>query len=128
MIALREMKQFLLLIGHSKQTGTVSMAGDPAIFILQTQLYAGVRRVMSRIINVEYLNEGREYAHTILSLAEKSGDQALVKLSADLRTLMQLPVPAQVKKASSRNEPILDKPVSEEEKTSPPRPYIGSLR
>ena len=98
------------------------MAGDPAVFILQTQVYAGVRRLLSRVIDVEYLDESREYAHTIPSLAEKSGGHALVKLCADLRTLMKWPVPAQVEKACSGNEPI-----SGEEKPSP-RPYIGSLR
>lgn len=82
------------------------MAVDPTVFILQTQVYAGVRRVLSRVIDVEYLNESREYAHTILSLAEKSGDHALVKLCADLRTLMKWPVPARVEKAGSGNESI----------------------
>lgn len=59
-------------------------------FSVATLFYARLRRVSSRVIDVMYLIENKEYALYIFDLAEKTKDQDLLNYTRKLTDLLQL--------------------------------------
>lgn len=59
-------------------------------FSVATLFYARLRRVCSRVIDVMYLIENREYALYIFDLAKKTNDKDLLNYIDKLTHLLQL--------------------------------------
>lgn len=58
---------------------------DHQIFSIATLIYARLRRVTGRVIDVLYLAENLSYAEYIIHLAEETGDDELWRLCQRLR-------------------------------------------
>lgn len=75
---------------ESKQWGGNNMWGNMDIqqsndkFSTATLLYARLRRVTSRVIDVMYLTENNDYAHYVIELALATNDSELQRLAAKL--------------------------------------------
>lgn len=67
------------------------MPRDNDKFVWQTRLFVVMRRVCTRVIDLEYFRTNTAYAMSILQLAEDSNDADLLEISARLRMLMNLP-------------------------------------
>ena len=100
-------------------------------FSIATLLYTRLRKVISRVIDVMYLIENKDYAKYIISLAENSGDQDLIKYADRLSTLLELKEPV----VEVAHTPIVEEKQSSYEPTEEEiyraqvsHHYIGALR
>ncbi len=79
---------------ESKQWGGNNMWGNMDIqqsndkFSTATLLYARLRRVTSRVIDVMYLTENNDYAHYVIELALATNDSELQRLALKLDHLL----------------------------------------
>ena len=79
---------------ESKQWGGNNMWGNMDIqqsndkFSTATLLYARLRRVTSRVIDVMYLTENNDYAHYVIELAMATNDSELQRLALKLDHLL----------------------------------------
>ena len=79
---------------ESKQCGGNNMWGNMDIqqsndkFSTATLLYARLRRVTSRVIDVMYLTENNDYAHYVIELALATNDSELQRLALKLDHLL----------------------------------------
>lgn len=100
-------------------------------FVLQTRLFVIMRRVLTRVIDLEYLRTDAKYAEIILQLAEDSNDEDLLDVAAKLRPLMGLPAktpatePAPPPETTRSRQPAARDPVTPEISG---QKYVGSLR
>ena len=89
-ILLNELDFFI----ESKQWGGNNMWGNMDIqqsndkFSTATLLYARLRRVTSRVIDVMYLTENNDYAHYVIELALATNDSELQRLALKLDHLL----------------------------------------
>lgn len=105
------------------------MSKDSDKFVLQTRLFATMRRVLTRVIDIEYLRTDRAYADMILQLAEDSGDEELIVTANKLRQLMGVPKAAilEVPRVEA-SEPPAPTRRPEPPASQPAARYVGSLR
>jgi len=103
-------------------------------FAISTQMYVRLRRVSSRVIDVMYLVNNKEYAKHIIEIALETSDQELAHYVDRLRPLIDLyPKPTlaivENKKLEETEESYFME-VTEEEiyKAQVAHHYIGALR
>lgn len=65
--------------------------GNDSIFSIATLLYARLRKVSSRVIDVTYLIQDRRYAQHIMSIALETKDDDLAKYVEKLRIALGFP-------------------------------------
>ena len=100
-------------------------------FSIATLLYTRLRRVISRVIDVMYLIENKDYAKYILGLAEQTGDVELQKYVERLNTLLELnPPPVElVAPITEQLQEDLSEPTEDEiYRAQVSHHYIGALR
>lgn len=61
------------------------------IFSVATLLYARLRKVSSRVIDVTYMMQDRTYAHHVITIALETRDEQLAQFVERLRVAMDLP-------------------------------------
>lgn len=102
------------------------MSRESDVFVLQTRFFVTMRRVLVRVIDLEYMRENPAYAHSVLRAAEGAPDEELRDLAARLRQLMGLtppsdpapgdaPAPTSAATPTSKSVPSLER-------------YIGGIR
>lgn len=103
-------------------------------FAIATQMYVRLRRVSSRVIDVMYLVNNKEYAKHIIEIALETSDEELAHYVDRLRSLIDLyPEPTlaivENKKLEETEESYFME-VTEEEiyKAQVAHHYIGALR
>lgn len=72
------------------QSVNIQMSND-SIFSIATLLYARLRKVSSRVIDVTYLIQDRRYAQHIMSIALETKDDDLAKYAEKLRIALCFP-------------------------------------
>jgi hypothetical protein len=65
--------------------------GQDSIFSIATMLYARLRKVNSRVIDVAYLMQDRSYAHHVITIALETKDAELASYVDRLRQALDLP-------------------------------------
>lgn len=65
--------------------------GQDSIFSIATMLYARLRKVNSRVIDVMYLMQDRSYAHHVITIALETKDAELASYVDRLRHALDLP-------------------------------------
>ena len=65
------------------------MSKQHDLFVWKTRLFVVLKRVCTRVIDLEYFRVNQAYALEILQLAEDSGDEDLLNIAAHLRDLME---------------------------------------
>lgn len=102
-------------------------------FSVATLLYTRLRKVISRVIDVMYLIENKDYARYILNLAEQTNDAELLKYANRLNEILQL-TESEAEKENSNllQEDKIDyssEPTSDEVyRAQVSHHYIGALR
>ncbi|MBI1450572.1 hypothetical protein D9K81_07845 [Acinetobacter chengduensis] len=113
-------------------------ASSSEIFSVATLLYARMRRMGVRVIDVMYMVENKQYAYHVIKLALQAHDAELDRLSLRLQLMMEL----DVEEASKAQLPIAEKASPEEIQEDPyyeatedeiykaqvSHHYIGALR
>ena len=119
--------------------GSVNLQHGEA-FSIATLFYMRLRRVNSRVIDVMYFIENKEYASYIIEIAEKTNDEELFKYIDKLKDLLGLRVidesevaEEEAENASAKASPTPwaeEDKISEEEiyKAQVSHHYIGALR
>jgi len=103
------------------------------IFSIATLIYARLRRVSSRVIDVMYMMENRQYAKHVLDLAIATQDPELEHLVARLHALMDFSVESAIEPVTTQapsQEDDYYAEVSAEEiyRAQVSHHYIGALR
>ena len=102
------------------------------IFSLATLFYSRLRRVTSRVIDVMYFIDNKEYARFILNLANKADDAELQRYAERLDQLLELtpPVEEVVEEQSPVPMDTVADEITEEEiyRAQVSHHYIGALR
>ncbi|RKG55581.1 hypothetical protein D7V64_00245 [Acinetobacter cumulans] len=70
----------------------VEQASSSEIFSVATLLYARMRRLGVRVIDVMYMVENKQYAYHVIKLALQAHDTELDRLSVRLQLMMELDV------------------------------------
>ena len=100
-------------------------------FVLQTRLFVIMRRVLTRVIDLEYFRTDYPYAAGIVQLAEDSGDADLIEVAGKLRQLMDIPVPQGTMSHATIETPPQPETRTAETEADPSTPvvrYVGALR
>jgi hypothetical protein len=71
-------------------------SGKEDIFSVATMLYARLRKINSRVIDVMYLMQNRSYAHHVITLALETKDSELAAYVERLRLALDLPDDQQI--------------------------------
>ena len=105
------------------------------VFSISTLIYARLRRVAGRVIDVMYMVENKNYAQHVVDLATATQDSELQRLAARLYSVMDLSVEPEVEQIEELiAEPIMEETyhsdVTEEEiyRAQVSHHYIGALR
>jgi hypothetical protein len=106
---------------------------DNDIFSIATLIYARLRRVTGRLIDVIYLAENRQYALYVITLVEATQDPELLKLSQRLAKHLGLEKSMSLENIQielmPKDELISVEPTQEDiERAQGRNRYIGSLR
>lgn len=75
---------------QGKKMQLAAQVTSTEVFSAAALLYARMRRVNSRVIDVMYLVENKQYAQHVLTLAQEAKDDELDRLSVRLQRLMNL--------------------------------------
>ncbi|KGT46516.1 MULTISPECIES: hypothetical protein [Acinetobacter] len=78
-------------------------SGRDDVFSIATLLYARLRKVNSRVIDVMYLMQDRSYAHHVITLALETRDAELATHVERLRQLLDLPDDEQLERGNYEN-------------------------
>ncbi|MGA6878828.1 MULTISPECIES: hypothetical protein [Acinetobacter] len=78
-------------------------SGRDDVFSIATLLYARLRKVNSRVIDVMYLMQDRSYAHHVITLALETRDAELATHVERLRQLLDLPDDEQLERRNYEN-------------------------
>ncbi|CAB1214135.1 hypothetical protein SFB21_1451 [Acinetobacter bouvetii] len=105
------------------------------VFSISTLIYARLRRVAGRVIDVMYMVENKNYAQHVVDLATATQDTELKRLVTRLYSVMDLSVEPEVEQIEELiAEPIMEETyhsdVTEEEiyRAQVSHHYIGALR
>ncbi|WP_407303280.1 hypothetical protein [Acinetobacter sp.] len=99
-------------------------------FSIATLIYARLRRITGRVIDVTYLMQNQDYIKHVIDLALSANDSELQRQAERLRCLMVLDVePNQIEVQAEAAE-IYESEVTEEEiyRAQVSHHYIGALR
>ena len=113
---------------------TTSMDRDHGseIFVIATMMYARLRRASSRVIDVLYLTENREYALHVIEIALMTQDSELIRMAGRLEGLIPRHEQNNTNKTVLRDvgqEEYRSEPTAEEiYKAQISHHYIGALR
>lgn len=78
-------------------------SGRDDVFSIATLLYARLRKVNSRVIDVMYLMQDRSYAHHVITLALETRDAELATHVERLRQLLDLSDDEQLERRNYEN-------------------------
>ena len=113
----------------------VSGSGDaihPESFSIATLVYARLRRVTGRVIDVKYLVQDHVYAQYVIELATSTQDLELNQHAMRLQALMGIDEKIQhvVLQEIPQQEDVIEPEITEEEiyKAQVSHHYIGALR
>ena len=106
---------------------------DNDTFSIATLIYARLRRVSGRLIDVIYLAENKQYALYVITLAEATQDPELLKLSQRLSKHLGLEQNLSLENTQielvPKDELLAVEPTQEDiERAQGRNRYIGSLR
>ena len=106
---------------------------DNDTFSIATLIYARLRRVSGRLIDVIYLAENKQYALYVITLAEATQDPELLKLSQRLSNHLGLEQNLSLENTQielvPKEELLAVEPTQEDiERAQGRNRYIGSLR
>lgn len=123
--------QFDLIRGHWMQDTTINgFLNRSEAFSIATLIYARLRRITGRVIDVTYLMQNQDYIKHVIDLALSANDSELQRQAERLRCLMVLDVePNQIEVQAEAAE-IYESEVTEEEiyRAQVSHHYIGALR
>ena len=99
-------------------------------FSIATLIYARLRRVTGRVIDVTYLMQNQDYIEHVIDLALSANDSELQRQAERLRFLMVLDLEPDQIKIQEEIAEIYESEVTEEEiyKAQVSHHYIGALR
>ncbi|WP_445115791.1 hypothetical protein [Acinetobacter sp. WZC-1] len=99
-------------------------------FSVATLIYARLRRVLGRVVDVVYLVENKEYACYVAELAQSTEDTELQRHAARLQVLLELEQQSGALEDQTQQQPDYSTEVTEEEiyRAQVPHHYIGALR
>ena len=99
-------------------------------FSIATLIYARLRRVTGRVIDVTYLMQNQDYIEHVIDLALSANDSELQRQAERLRSLMVLDLEPDQMKIQEEIAEIYESEVTEEEiyRAQVSHHYIGALR
>ncbi|NNH35553.1 hypothetical protein HLH12_08350 [Acinetobacter sp. NIPH 2377] len=99
-------------------------------FSIATLIYARLRRVTGRVIDVTYLMQNQDYIEHVIDLALSANDSELQRQAERLRCLMVFDLEPDQMKIEEEIAEIYDSQVTEEEiyRAQVSHHYIGALR
>ena len=115
-------------------------ASSSEIFSVATLLYARMRRLGVRVIDVMYMVDNKQYAHHVIKLALQAHDAELDRLSLRLQLMMELDVHAEssaqmpvantlvTESKDAQEDPYYEATEDEIYKAQVSHHYIGALR
>ena len=99
-------------------------------FSIATLIYARLRRVTGRVIDVTYLMQNQDYIEHVIDLALSANDSELQRQAERLRCLMVFDLEPDQMKIQEEIAEIYESEVTEEEiyRAQVSHHYIGALR
>ena len=99
-------------------------------FSIATLIYARLRRVTGRVIDVTYLMQNQDYAKHVINLALSANDSELQRQAERLSSLMVCDLEPDQMKIQEEIAEIYESEVTEEEiyRAQVSHHYIGALR
>ena len=99
-------------------------------FSIATLIYARLRRVTGRVIDVTYLMQNQDYIEHVIDLALSANDSELQRQAEHLRSLMVCDLESDQMKIQEEIAEIYESEVTEEEiyRAQVSHHYIGALR
>lgn len=99
-------------------------------FSIATLIYARLRRVTGRVIDVTYLMQNQDYTKYVIDLALSANDSELQRQAERLRSLMVFDAEPDQMKIQEEIAEIYESEVTEEEiyRAQVSHHYIGALR
>ena len=99
-------------------------------FSIATLIYARLRRVTGRVIDVTYLMQNQDYTKHVINLALSANDSELQRQAERLRSLMVFDAEPDQMKIQEEIAEIYESEVTEEEiyRAQVSHHYIGALR
>ena len=99
-------------------------------FSIATLIYARLRRVTGRVIDVTYLMQNQDYIEHVIDLALSANDSELQRKAERLRCLMVFDLESDQMKIQEEIAEIYESEVTEEEiyRAQVSHHYIGALR
>ena len=123
--------QLDLMRGHWMQDTTINgFLNRSEAFSIATLIYARLRRVTGRVIDVTYLMQNQDYIEHVIDLALSANDSELQRKAERLRSLMVLDLEPDQMKIQEEIAEIYEAEVTEEEiyRAQVSHHYIGALR
>jgi len=123
--------QLDLIRGHWMQDTTINeFVNRSEAFSIATLIYARLRRVTGRVIDVTYLMQNQDYAKHVIDLALSANDSELQRQAERLYSLMVFDVEADQIEVHAEAAEIYESEVTEEEiyRAQVSHHYIGALR
>ena len=123
--------QLDLIRGHWMQDTTINeFVNRSEAFSIATLIYARLRRVTGRVIDVTYLMQNQDYAKHVINLALSANDSELQRQAERLRSLMVFDAEPDQMKIQEEIAEIYESEVTEEEiyRAQVSHHYIGALR
>ena len=123
--------QLDLIRGHWMQDTTINeFVNRSEAFSIATLIYARLRRVTGRVIDVTYLMQNQDYTKHVIDLALSANDSELQRQAERLRCLMVFDLESDQMKIQEEIAEIDNTEVTEEEiyRAQVSHHYIGALR
>ena len=123
--------QLDLIRGHWMQETTINgFLNRSEAFSIATLIYARLRRVTGRVIDVTYLMQNQDYIEHVIDLALSANDSELQRQAEHLRSLMVCDLESDQMKIQEEIAEIYESEVTEEEiyRAQVSHHYIGALR